>query len=299
VTRSAALGWGRTLPERVISNDDLAGLLDTSPAAILAETGVSVRHWVEPGQGPSDLAVSAAQDALAAAGRAVGEVDMIVFATTTPDIAFPGAGCFLQDKLGCDTVGALDVRAQCAGFPYGLATADRFVRAGKARCVLLATGEVHSTSLERAPHGRGATPWFGDGAAVTVLGPTDGAPGVLATVLHNDPSGYRRFWIEYPASQHYPARMDRPAFEQGRHFPVVDAAALAMDAEARLVEVSREALAAAGTSAEAESFGHVASAGPPMAIVDALADRRIGSGALVLVAAFGAGIAWGGAVLRL
>ena len=171
MTGSVALGWGRTLPERVVTNDELAALLDTSPAAIRTETGIDERYWVEPGTCPSDLAARAAESALAAAGLGSEDVDLIVFATMTPDVAFPGSGCFLQDKLGCRTVGALDLRAQCAGFVYALATADRFVRAGKARHVLVAAGEVHSTALECRPRARGVTPRFGDGAGVTVIGP--------------------------------------------------------------------------------------------------------------------------------
>lgn len=330
MTGSVALGWGRSLPERVVSNDDLAGPLDASPTAILAETGVASRRWVEPGTGPSDLAVGASEAALAAAGLGADDVDLIVFATMTPDIAFPGPGCFLQDKLGCRTVGALDVRAQCAGFVYALATADRFVRAGKARHVLVATGEVHSTALERAPRARAVTPRFGDGAGALVLGPATDAPGVLAAVLHNDPTGYRRFWCEYPASRHYPSRMERGPFDEGRHFPAVDAAALAEDAERRLVDGAREALAEGGiamdavrlvvvhyldprvarraaerlgapveaTVAPAERYGHVSSAGAAMAVADALAGGRIGHGDLVLVTSMGAGLAWGAAVLR-
>lgn len=330
MTGSATLGWGRSLPERVVSNADLAGPLGTTEAAILEETGVAERRWVEPGAGPSDLAAGAARMALEAAALEPQDVDLIVFTTTTPDIAFPGPGCFLQDKLGCRTIGALDLRAQCAGFVYALATADRFVRSGKAERVLIATGEVHSTSLELAPRGRSVTPRFGDGAGVVLLGPGGGEPGVVAVVLHNDPTGYRRFWCEYPASRHYPSRMERAPFDEGRHYPSLDAAALAPDAERRLVDGAREALAASGTSitdmrlvvvhyvdprvagraaellgapadrtvVPAASFGHVATAGPPIVIAEALAAGRIERGEPVLVTSAGAGIAWGAAVIR-
>lgn len=331
MTGSVALGWGRSLPERVVTNDELATVLDASAADILAETGVTERRWVTPGIGPSDLAAAAAGPALAAAGLGVDAVDLIVFATMTPDIAFPGPGVFLQDKLACRTVGALDLRAQCAGFVYALATADRFVRSGKATHVLVATGEVHSTSVECAPRGRGVTPRFGDGAGVVVVGPAEGPPGVVSTVLHNDPAGYRRFWCEFPASRHYPSRMERGPFDEGRHFPALDAGALASDAEARLIDGAREALAAAGvgldavalvvahyldprvarraverlgarpeaTVAPAEVHGHVSSAGAPMAVAHAIETGRVGRGDLVLVTSVGAGIAWGAAVIRL
>ena len=124
MTGTAVLGWGRSLPKRVVSNDELALPLETSAAAIEAETGIRTRYWVEPGIGPSDLGVVAGRGALGAAGLEPIDIDLIVSASMTPDIAFPGPGCFLQDKLGCGTVGALDIRAQCASAVYGLATAD-------------------------------------------------------------------------------------------------------------------------------------------------------------------------------
>jgi 3-oxoacyl-[acyl-carrier-protein] synthase-3 len=109
------LGWGGFLPPRVVGNEELAPALGTTAGAIAEATGITRRHFVEPGIGPSDLARDASVAALAAAGLGADDVDLIVFATMTPDIAFPGSGCFLQDKLECGTVGALDVRAQCAG----------------------------------------------------------------------------------------------------------------------------------------------------------------------------------------
>jgi 3-oxoacyl-[acyl-carrier-protein] synthase-3 len=327
---SVVLGCGAHRPARVVSNDELAAELGTTPAEMLATTGVGMRHRAEPGQGPSDLATLAARDALASAGAEPGDVDLIVFATVTPDMAFPGPGCFLQDKLGCDTVGALDLRAQCAGFVYALATADRFVRAGKARRVLVCAAEVHSSGLDYSPRGAAVTPFFGDGAGVLLLG--DGpAAGVLATVLHNDPTDYRRFWCEFPSSRHHPARMQRAQYEAGQHYYVLDAAAMATQAEETLPVRMDEVLAAAGVTRDAvalhvvhyldhrvasraaeraglpadrvvvpaASGGHVATAGIPMALTEAMRDGRVGRGDLVTCVAFGAGMASGGAVVRL
>src|SRR5262249_8439527 len=155
----------------------------------VARTGVRRRHRAQPGDGPSDLGRQASLQALAAAGLGPEDVDLIVFATMTPDIAFPGSGCFLQHKLACRTVGALDIRAQCAGFLFALATGDRFVRAGAAERVLVVGAEVHTTALDYSPAGIDVTPRFGDGAGAVVLGPGAAAgdgPRVLATVLHSD-----------------------------------------------------------------------------------------------------------------
>jgi len=329
VTGVVALGWGSELPATTITNEDLAPSLGGDAAEIEAATGIRVRRRAAPGAGSSDLAVAAAGRALAAAAMTPEDVDLIIFATMTPDIAFPGSGCFLQDKLACRTVGALDIRAQCSGFLAALATADAFVRADRTSRVLVCCGEVHSSALDYTPRAATVTPRFGDGAGAVVLGP--GEPSALRScVLHNDPDGFERFWCECPASRHFPARMDRALFDAGRHYYVYDAAGLAEQAREALASVTGEALAAAGvrvdaialfllhyvdprvareaglraglpaerTLATAERAGHMSAAGLPIAIADALREGRLRRGDLVCCAAFGAGIAWGGAVVR-
>jgi 3-oxoacyl-[acyl-carrier-protein] synthase-3 len=329
VTGVVALGWGTELPATTITNEELAGPLGTDAAALERTTGIGVRRRAAPGLGPSDLATTAAGRALAAAGCTADDVDLIVFATMTPDIAFPGPGCYLQDKLGCRTVGALDIRSQCTGFLSGLATADAFVRAGRSGRVLVCAAEVHSSALDYTPRAAAITPRFGDGAGVVLLGP--GEPSALRScVLHNDPAGFERFWCEFPASRNYPARMTREAFVAGRHYYVYDGAALADQARAAMAAVTGEALAAADVSVEqvalflmhyvdprvareaaeraglpaertlatAEAAGHMSAAGLPIAVADALATGRLRPGDLVCCTAFGAGIAWGAAVLR-
>ena len=326
---SAVLGCGRHLPARKVTSDELGRDLGAPGAELTERTGVAVRHYAEPGVGPSDLARDAGAAALAAAGLEPADVDLIVFATMTPDVAFPGSGCFLQHKLGCGTVGAIDVRAQCAGFLFALATADRFVRAGSAGRVLVACAEVHSTALEFAPRAAAITPRFGDGAGAVVVGARP-EPGLLATVLHSDPTDLEQWWCEFPASRHYPARMTRAAFDAGRHYYQLDADALRPRAEAALAgvtaevleradvpadrvalflvhyldpRVARAAAARAGLPAErvvatAESAGHVGAAGIPIALADALAAGRIRTGDLVCCTAFGAGMSWGAILLR-
>src|SRR5262245_9665177 len=147
MARSAVLGCGAYLPPEVVTTEDLAAPLGTPAADLVARTGVRRRHRAPEGVAPSDLARDASAAALAAAGLGPEDVGLIIFATMTPDIPFPGSGCFLQHKLGCRTVGALDVRAQCAGFLFALATADRFIRSQKAERVLVAGAEVHTTAL--------------------------------------------------------------------------------------------------------------------------------------------------------
>jgi 3-oxoacyl-[acyl-carrier-protein] synthase-3 len=330
VPASAVLGCGGHLPPRTVSSEELARDLGTTGARIVELTGVARRHHAAEGLGPSDLACDASRAGLADAGLEPADVDLIVFATMTPDIAFPGSGCFLQHKLGCRTVGALDVRAQCAGFLFALATADRFVRAGAARRVLVACAEVYSTALEYAPRAATVTPYFGDGAGAVVLGAAS-EPGVIASVLHSDPDGLERFWCEFPASRHFPARMDREAYRAGRHYYRVDAPAMHAQAGATLGQVTREVLERAGEGADrvalfvmhyldarvaraaaetaglprdriattADAAGHLGAAGIPIALSEARATGRVRRGDLVCCAAFGAGVSWGGALLRL
>jgi 3-oxoacyl-[acyl-carrier-protein] synthase-3 len=330
VAAGAVLGWGRALPPRAVANEELAAALGTTAAAIAERTGIARRHFVEPGVGPSDLGREASLAALAAAGLGPEDVDLIVFATMTPDIAFPGSGCFLQHKLGCRTVGALDVRAQCAGFLFALVTADRYVRSGKAERVLVVGGEVHSTALEMAPRAVDVTPVFGDGAGAVVVGAAE-RPGILGAVLHSDPTDLERFWCEFPASRHTPARMDLEHFVAGDHFYRLAAERVHPQAERALADAAVEALERAGVPAAAvalhvvhyfdprvarravaglgvpegrilataEAVGHVAAAGVPMAVADALAAGRVGPGDLVCCSAFGAGMSWGSVVVAL
>jgi len=330
VPASAVLGCGASLPSREVTNAELAASLGLSADAIAAQTGITTRRYVDEGLGPSDLGCDAARIALARAGREPADVDLIFFATMTSDLAFPGSGCLMQTKLAAPTVGAYDLRAQCAGFLFALASADRFVRAGRARAVLVVGGEVHSTALDFSPNGAAVTPVFGDGAGAVLLGPA-GAPGVLAVALHSDPRDFERFWCEFPASRNRPARMTREAAERGLHYYRLDAAAVHRQAEAALGDVAREVLERAGVPAArlalaivhyfdprvarraadalglaservvatAEAAGHVAGGGIPIALADATAAGRVGKDDLVLCLAFGAGMCWGAALLRL
>jgi 3-oxoacyl-[acyl-carrier-protein] synthase-3 len=327
---TVVLACGAAVPARTVTNEELAPMLDVAPAAIAERTGVTRRHWVAAGAGPSDLGRDAGADALERAGLGPDAIDLIVFATMTPDIAFPGSGCFLQHKLGCREVGALDIRAQCAGFIFGLATADRFVQAGAASCVLVVGAEVHSTALDRTPRGAEVTPRFGDGAGAMLVGRGDQG-GILATVLHTDPTDYERFWCEYPSSRHFPARMEMEHFERGLHYYVIDAPALDRQAEPTLGAIAAETLAKAGLGVDAidlciahyldprvarraaraagfsedrivvpgETLGHVAAGGIPSALAEATRSGRLGKGARVCCIAFGAGISWAGAVIQL
>ena len=309
---SAIVGAGHHLPSEV----DCAGV--RRPIA------------VEP-VGPSTLAVPAATHALAHAGLSAGDVAFIVFATMTPDVTFPGAGCFFQHQLGCGTVGALDVRAQCAGFVFGLSIADQFVRAGAYAPVLVIGAEVHSSGLDYSERGAPVARLFGDGAGAVVVASNGGGAAIRSTVVHTDGRYYDRFWCEYPASRQHPVRMTVADFRQGKHFPAIDIESVRRFGEQALPAVIHEALQTAEMKmAQIDYFiishllaevaegagktlgltparlgipgarhGHLTAAALPVALSEELAAGRIGPGATVCLAAAGAGFAWGAAVVTL
>ena len=187
---SVIAGSGSFLPQRVVSNDALAAELaergiETSDEWIVERTGIRQRHLADPGVTTSVLAAEAARRALAYAGVAAAEVDLIVVATSTPDFVFPSTACLVQAELGARGAAAFDVQAVCSGFVYALTTADSFVRAGRARCALVIGAEVFSRILDC--NDRSTCVLFGDGAGAVVLKASD-TPGILAADLHADGS---------------------------------------------------------------------------------------------------------------
>lgn len=310
--RAAILGLGHHLPP------------------LVEAAGVRRPIAVDP-MGPSTLAVPAAQRALQQAGLSPESVDFIVFATMTPDVTFPGAGCFFQDQMGCGTVGALDIRAQCAGFLFGLVIADSFVQAGVYERVLVIGAEVHSSGLDYSERGRAVSALYGDGAGVAVVGKGDSGHGLRGAAIHSDGRQYERFWCEYPASRQHPARMTVENFHEGRHFIAMDVDAVRRFGEESLPAVIGEALQAAAVSLEqvdrfiighvlldvaetvatrlgiapshlnvpAARYGHLTAAALPTALSEEVAAGTLGPGATVCLAASGAGFGWGAAVITL
>jgi 3-oxoacyl-[acyl-carrier-protein] synthase-3 len=327
--RARISGIGFHVPERVVTNADLAKLMDTSDEWIVERTGIHERRFVEPGTGATDLAIPAARRALADAGRRVEDVDFIVFATATPDYMMPGCGVLLQDGLGLPTIGALDVRDQCTGFLYGLAAADAFVRIGTYRCVLVVGAEVQSTGLNLTTAGRDMAVLFGDGAGVAVVEPAADGAGVLAVVLHGEGAHCRDLWAEAPTSK-VRGRITPEMLAQGRAFPEMNGRQVFKHATTRFPEVITEALGRAGHRLDEvalivphqanrrigdavaerlglphekvfqniDRYGNTTAASIPIALTEARGQGLIRAGDLVVLAAFGSGFTWGAAVLR-
>ena len=330
--RSAILGVGHYVPTKVVTNDDLSKLMPTTDEWIQQRTGIKERRFIEhDGIGASDLAVPAVKMAVERAGRSIRDVDMIVFATLSPDVQFPGSGCFLGEKLGLAGVPALDIRNQCSGFLYGLSLADAFVRAGTYKNVLVVGAEVHSTGIELNERGRDVAVLFGDGAGAALVGasPND-ARGLLSIVLHADGSGARDLWLPAPASMRSPSRITHEMLDRGEHYPQMNGKHVFRWAVEKMPEVAHEALAKAEVEIAAvdlfvphqanmrinemvakklgiphekvvhniQRYGNTTAATIPIGLSEAYAEGKLGDGATVLMAAFGSGYTWGGAVAR-
>ena len=173
------------MPEKILTNQDLERMVDTSDEWIRTRTGITQRHIAADDEMASDLAVNASREAMAAAGVKAGDIDLIIVATTTPDVIFPSTACILQDKLGISDCPAFDVQAVCSGFIYALATADMFVRAGKCHAALVVGTEIYSRIQDWTD--RSTCVLFGDGAGAVVLTQSD-QPGIISSHLHADGS---------------------------------------------------------------------------------------------------------------
>ena len=329
--RSAILGAGHYVPSKVVTNDDLAKLMPTTDEWIQQRTGIKERRFIEhDGIGASDLGVPAAKMAVERAGRSLSDVDMIIFATLSPDVTFPGSGCLLADKLGLPGVPALDVRNQCSGFLYSLSIADAWVKTGMYKNVLIVGGEVHSTGIEFSERGRDVSVLFGDGAGAVLVGESpDGERGLHSIKLHADGSGAFDLWIPAPGSRHIP-RITHEMLDQGLQYPKMNGKSVFRWATDKMPEVAEESLRAAGMTIEdidlfvphqanmrinqfvamklnlpqdkivhnIDRYGNTTAATIPIGLSESWADGRLKAGTRVLMAAFGSGYTWAGPVLK-
>src|SRR6476659_2955221 len=246
--RARFLGTGLAVPDRVVTNDDLSHLMDTSDEWIRTRTGIQERRWVREGETGTALAHAATTRALGAAGLAPDELDAIIYATSTPDHFAPGNGVYLQRLLGVGTIPSIDIRNQCSGFVSALAIADAFIRVGSYRRVLVVGAEIQSTALDVSTRGRNTAVIFADGAGAAVLGPSDDdARGILAFDIHSDGHYAEKLWVDCPGSMYHP-RMSADQIESGRHFLEMDGREVFRHAVARMPESVRAALAKVGRS---------------------------------------------------
>ncbi|HUL42311.1 MAG TPA: beta-ketoacyl-ACP synthase III [Burkholderiales bacterium] len=315
---SRIAGCGSYLPEKIITNHDLEAIVDTSDAWIFSRTGIRQRRIAAENEKASDLAFHASRKAMQAAHVRSDDIDLIIVATSTPDMIFPSTACILQAKLGIKTCAAFDIQAVCSGFVYALATADLFIRSGKSRCGLVVGAEVYSRILDWSD--RGTCVLFGDGAGAVVVNQSN-VPGIISTHLHADGSYHQQLAVPGSIAD---------GKVTGNPHVVMDGNAVFKFAVKVMSEMVDETLAANNLKksdvswliphqaniriiqATAKKLGlsmdrvivtvdrhaNTSSASIPLALDDAVKDGRIKAGELILMEAVGGGFTWGSVLLR-
>jgi 3-oxoacyl-[acyl-carrier-protein] synthase-3 len=329
--RARITGTGMYVPPRVVKNQDLEQLMDTSDEWIQQRSGIRERRHVDAGVGPADLGLEASRIALEAAGIEAEDLDAILVASLSPHHDFPGTSAFLQDRLGIGGCTAMDVRAQCTGFLYALQVGTMYIGSGQYERVLVCGAEVHSTGLEFATRGRDTAVLFGDGAGAVVLEPSDdGERGILSVHTHAEGKHAKKLWVEAPGSSLFPERITAELIEAGRHYPVMDGRFVFKHAVTRMPEAVNEALEANGCQIEdidlalfhqanlrinqyvakelgiptertynnIDVYGNCSAASIPMCLDECSRSGRLSEGDLIVMAGFGSGFTWGSALIR-
>lgn len=332
---SRIVGMGHYVPENIVTNDDLSKIMDTSDAWIQERTGVKERRWVEPNTGntTSTMGLKAAKIAIKNSGLKKEEIDFIIFATLSPDYFFPGPGVMIQNMLGMDTIGALDVRAQCSGFIYGISVADQFIKTGMYKNILVIGSEYHSCAIDKTTRGRTISVIFGDGAGAAVLSrETNNKKGILSTHLHSEGEyakelsllapGFGTRWVNDILKDNDP--------NDESYFPYMNGRLVFKNAVVRFQEVINEGLIKNKLNKEdidllvphqanlrisqfiqsklglsddkvynnIMRYGNTTAASIPIALTEAYNEGKVKSGDLIVLAAFGAGFTWGSAIIR-
>jgi 3-oxoacyl-[acyl-carrier-protein] synthase III len=332
--RTKIAGAGHYVPEKVVANDDLAKVIDTSDAWITERTGIKERRFADQGKGetPSVMGTRAAFVAMERAGIDKHDIDFIIFATLSPDYYFPGPGVMVQDQLGIKEVGALDVRNQCSGFVYGLSVADQFIKTGMYKNILLIGSELHSGGLDMTTRGRGVSVIFGDGAGAVVLTRAgEGEEGILSTHMHSEGKYAEELALIKPNTGSWvPEIIAANDPEDISYYPYMNGNFVFKHAVVRFAEVIQEALQANNKKVSdidlliphqanlrisqfvqkkmglnddqvfnnIMKYGNTTAASIPIAMSEAWEEGRLKSGDLVCLAAFGSGFTWASALLR-
>ncbi len=332
---SKIAGYGHYVPDNVVTNDHLAGMMETNDAWIQERTGIQERRWIDPktGETTSTMGTKAARKAIAKAGITPADVDFIIFATLSPDYYFPGPGVQVQEQLGIAEVGALDVRNQCSGFIYALSIADKFIKTGTYKNVLVIGSENHSGGLDKTTRGRGVSVIFGDGAGAVVMQPTtQEGKGVLTTHLHSEGVHAKELALIGPSTSHWVDKMIAENDESDTsYYPYMNGNFVFKHAVTRFKEVIEEALAATGYKPtdidmliphqanlrisqfiqksmglghdkvfnNIQKYGNTTAASIPIAFSEAMEQGKVKEGDLLCMAAFGSGFTWASTLIRM
>ncbi|MAZ26449.1 MAG: 3-oxoacyl-ACP synthase [Cytophagaceae bacterium] len=331
---SKIAGLGAYVPENIVTNDDLSKMMDTNDAWIQERTGIKERRHIKKGDGNSTakMGVKAAKIALERAGLTPKDIDLIVFATLSPDYYFPGCGVQVQEMLDMRTIPALDVRNQCSGFVYAISTADQFIKTGMYKNVLVIGSENHSGGLDMTTRSRNVSVIFGDGAGAAVLTKAaNDEGGILSTHLHSEGEHAMELSLEGPSTERWvPEIIAENPQENIPYYPYMNGQFVFKNAVVRFAEVINEGLEANGLTAKdinmliphqanlrisqfvqkqfrlsddqvynnIQKYGNTTAASIPIALTEAWEEGKINKGDLVVLAAFGSGFTWGSAIIR-
>jgi 3-oxoacyl-[acyl-carrier-protein] synthase-3 len=324
-------GLGHYVPPRVVTNHDLEQVMDTSDAWIQERTGIKERHFAAPGVTCTNLAAHAARAALADAGWTTDDVQLLIFATLSPDLYFPGNGVLLQHEMGLGEVGALDIRTQCTGFVYGLSAADGYIRMGMVDRILLIGAELQSPGIRTTTEGRDTGVLFGDGAGAMCLEVTDGADGshVMGHRLHSNGKYALELCIQKPGAACLPW-ISKEMIDEGTVYPYMNGREVFKHAITKFPDVIREVLSAYKVTPQdltmviphqanqriteavrkrldlpdekvysnIDRFGNTTAASIPIAFSEVAKDGKVKRGDLICLASFGSGFTWGASLLR-
>lgn len=303
------LGMGRYIPERIVTNQDLEKMVDTSDEWIRTRTGIEARRIASDEMNTSDMAFEAATKALENANISAEELDLILVATVTPDQSFPSVSCIIQDKLGAKNAAAMDISAACAGFMYGMITAGQFIQTGTYKHILIVGVEKLSkiTNWED----RNTAVLFGDGAGAAVMGPVSDGRGIVSFELGAAGSGGKHLLQEGDFISMNGREVFKFAVRQmgESSLNVIEKAGLTREdvdlliphqANIRIMEASRERLnlPPEKMTKTIHKYGNTSSASIPMAIVEELEAGRIKDDDLLVMVGFGGGLTWGAIALR-
>ncbi|PJJ60315.1 3-oxoacyl-ACP synthase III family protein [Hymenobacter chitinivorans] len=329
---SEIAGVGHYVPARVVTNADITELMETTDEWIQERTGIKERRWFEEGKDTTaNMGANAARKALEMAGLQPDDVQMIVFATLSPDYFFPGSGVLLQRELGIkDPIPAFDVRNQCSGFVYALSMADQFVKTGMYDTVLVVGSEIHSSGLDISTRGRAVSVIFGDGAGAVVLRPsTREGHGILSTHLHSQGEHAEELIVKEPGSNRN-NRVQYVVDNELDMYPYMNGQNVFKHAVVRFPQVIKEALDQNGYESKdidmliphqanlritqfvqqkmgltddkiysnIQRYGNTTAASVPIALSEAVAEGKIKRGDLVCLAAFGSGFTWASALIK-
>ncbi len=318
---SRIAGTGSFLPEKVLTNDDLAKLVDTSDEWIRGRTGIRKRHIAADDESTCDLAEAASRRVMDAAAVTARDIDLIVVATTTADRVFPSTACLLQSRLGSQGCTAFDVQAVCTGFVYALGVADNFIRAGQAGCALVVGAETFSRIIDWTD--RSTCVLFGDGAGAVILQRSE-EPGILSTHLHANGDYAELLHVPSGVSQRYDEVLQGSAYVEMRGNEVFKMAVRTLgrivnetlaangleksdidwlvphQANIRIIEATARRLnmSMERVVVTVDEHGNTSAASVPLALDTAVRDGRIKRGETLLLEAFGGGFTWGSALLK-